>query len=158
MASRELDRPVRLSVLDRLLDDGEPTGVNDLIALRESVRRDLESLLNTRRLYVPVSDDYPELQKSVLLFGVPDITSLGRDAPATRSRLLAHIEEAIAVFEPRLTNVRVAIVDNPSAGGLRQVHFRIQAMLLADPEPLRVAFDTVVDRTTGGFDVDVGAS
>lgn len=157
MAPRELDRPIRLSVLDRLLDDGASDG--DLNVLHESVRRDLELLLNTRRLYVPVSDDYPELQRSVLLFGVPDITSLGRDAPATRTRLLAHLEEAIALFEPRLSNVRVSIVDAKApSGGLRQVHFRIHAMLAADPEPLRVSFDTVVDRSTGGFNVDVGAA
>jgi type VI secretion system protein ImpF len=146
-------------VLDRALDGGASDGGGDLSALHESVRRDLELLLNTRRLYVPVSDDYPELQRSVLLFGVPDITSLGRDAPATRTRLLAHIEEAIALFEPRLSNVRVSIVDAQTPnGGLRQVHFRINAMLAADPEPLRVSFDTVVDRSTGGFNVDVGAA
>ena len=159
MPPRELDRPIKLSVLDRALGDGMSDGGGDLTALNESVRRDLELLLNTRRLYVPVSDDYPELQRSVLLFGVPDITSLGRDAPATRTRLLAHIEEAIALFEPRLSNVRVSIVDGQTPnGGLRQVHFRINAMLAADPEPLRVSFDTVVDRSTGGFDVDVGAA
>lgn len=159
MASRELDRPIQLSVLDRLLDDGAPASGDALTALRESVRRDLEWLLNTRRLYQPLSEDYAELQRSVLLYGIPDITSLGRDAPATRARLQAHIEEAIALFEPRLSNVRVAVVEAPAeSGGMRQVHFRIQALLLADPEPLRVSFDTRVDRSTGGFDVDVGAA
>lgn len=159
MASRELDRPIQLSVLDRLLDDGETPSGDGLTALRESVRRDLEWLLNTRRLYTPISEDYPELQRSVLLYGLPDITSLGRDAPATRARLQAHIEETIALFEPRLSNVRVAVVEAPAeGGGLRQVHFRIQALLLADPEPLRVWFDTKVDRSNGGFDVDVGGT
>lgn len=159
MASRELDRPIRLSVLDRLLDDGAFDASDDLAALHQSVRRDLEWLLNTRRLYKPIGEDYPELQHSLLAYGVPDITSLGRDAPATRARLLSHIEEAIALFEPRLSNVRVMIVEGGAEqGGLRQVHFRIQAMLLADPEPVRVSFDTLVDRSTGGFDVEIGAA
>ena len=158
MASRELDRPIQLSVLDRLLDDGAPVSGDALMALRESVRRDLEWLLNTRRLYQPLSEDYAELQKSVLLYGIPDITSLGRDAPASRARLQAHIEEAIALFEPRLSNVRVSVIEAPAEGGARQVHFRILALLLADPEPLRVSFDTKVDRSTGGFNVDVGAA
>lgn len=159
MASRELDRPIRLSVLDRLLDDGASAPADDVAALHESVRRDLEWLLNTRRLYKPIGEDHPELQHSVLAYGLPDITSLGRDAPATRARLQSHIEEAIALFEPRLSNVRVVIVaGSTEPGGLRQVHFRIQAMLLADPDPIRVSFDTVVDRSTGGFDVELGAA
>src|SRR5688572_16702601 len=128
MASRELDRPIRLSVLDRLLDV-EGSGTDSLETLRQSVRRDLDWLLNTRRLYTPISDDFPELQHSVLTYGIPDITSLGRDAPAARARLLAHIEESIALFEPRLTNVRVAIVESVPGTGLRQVHFRINALL-----------------------------
>ena len=167
MASRELDRPIQLSVLDRLLDDGEPASADGLTALRESVRRDLEWLLNTRRLYTPISEDYPELQRSVLLYGLPDITSLGRDASVPRARLhahirarlQAHIEESLALFEPRLRNVRVAVVEAPDEdGGLRPVHFRIQALLLTDPEPVRLWFDTMVDRTTGDFDVDIGGA
>ncbi len=155
MASRELDRPIRLSVLDRLLDVGDSSG-DTLDGLREAVRPDLAWLLNTRRLYTPIGDDFPELQHSVLTYGIPDITSLGRDAPATRARLVAHIEESIALFEPRLINVRVSIVESVPGTGLRQLHFRIMAMLRADPEPLRVSFDTVVDRSTGGFHVEIG--
>lgn len=156
MTPRELDRPIRLSVLDRVLD--ADAGSDSLQSLYESVRRDLEWLLNTRRLYIPVSDDYPELQHSVLTYGIPDITSLGRDAPATRAKLVSHIEEAIALFEPRLTNVRVSLVEAVPGSGLRQVQFRIVAMLRADPEPLRVSYDTVVDRSTGGFAVQIGSS
>jgi type VI secretion system protein ImpF len=129
------------------------------------VRRDLEWLLNTRRIYLTVPDDYPELQRSVYHYGVPDITSLGRDAPATRARLASHLEEAIALFEPRLSNVAITVPErregDPSEQGAEargQLHFRIQALLAMDPEPLRIAFDTVVDRTSGGVAIQSGES
>jgi type VI secretion system protein ImpF len=150
MPPKALDQPIRFSVFDRLLHDraSDAAAGGDLSALRECVRRDLEWLLNTRRIYLTVSDEFPELQKSVYHYGLPDITSLGRDVPQTRARLRANIEEALALFEPRLTNVRVSLVDTP-AEGLRQVRFVIHALLIADPEPVRVAFDTVVDRNSG---------
>lgn len=154
MAARDLERPIQHSVLDRLLDEtGAPrVGENDLIKYRESVRRDLDWLLNTRRIYLTAPDDYPELQKSVYHFGIPDITSLGRDSPATRTRLAAQLEEAIALFEPRLMNVRISVIE-AEADVRRQLRFRIHAMLIMDPEPMRVAFDTVVDRGSGGVDI-----
>jgi len=159
MPSRELDRPIRFSVLDRLLSDrdSELRAGGDMAALRECVRRDLEWLLNTRRIYQTVSDDFPELQKSLYHYGIPDITSLGRDAPASRARLRAQIEEALALFEPRLTNVRVTVAEQ-ATDGKRQVHFQIQALLMSDPEPMRVAFDTVVDKSSGGIAVQEGTA
>ncbi len=149
MAGRELDRPIRISVLDRLLNDGAPVSASDDLArLREAVRRDVEWLLNTRRIYRTAPDDYPELQRSLYHYGLPDVTSLGRDAPASRARLSAQIEEALTLFEPRLASVRVSIPEE-AVDARRQLHLRIQALLLLDPEPVRVSFDTVIDRTSG---------
>jgi type VI secretion system protein ImpF len=155
--ARELERPIKLSVLDRLLEDDTAPPGQDLTALRESVRRDVELLLNTRRIFLQVPDDFPELQKSVYHFGIPDITSLGRDAPSTRAMLVTYLEEALAFFEPRLINVR-ATVGEAGADVRRRLHFRIHAMLVADPEPVKVSFDTVIDRTNGGVKVLEGSS
>ena len=161
MANAGLDRPIRLSLLDRLAGVraagaslGSPP---DLTTLRESVRRDLEWLLNTRRIAAPAPDDFPEVQRSLYHYGLPDITSLGRDAPETRAKLAAQLEEAIALFEPRLSQVRISPVKEV-ADGRRRMRFVIHAMLAADPEPVRVAFDTAVDRSSGDINVHADAT
>lgn len=152
MRNAEIDRPVRFSVLDRLLDNGEQAGAagfsDELVLFREYVRRDLEWLLNTRRTFLTASDDYPELQRSLYHYGFPDVTSLGRDSPDTRARLVTRLEETIATFEPRLTNVRVLLQEN-APNARRELRFVVHGMLQVDPVPLRVSFDTVLDRSSG---------
>jgi type VI secretion system protein ImpF len=59
------------------------------------------------------------------------------------------VENAIAAFEPRLIQVRVVRRD-PFRALERTLHFHIEALLLIDPAPESVSFDTV-------FKVDQGA-
>lgn len=155
---------VRLSVLDRLLDD-EPGELRDpeaewetsLAAYRAAVMRDLEWLLNTRRFPDPGPlDDFPELQSSLLCYGPPDVTSLSGDSSVTRRRLLRQMEELIRTFEPRLTSVRVRL-DNEGEGSARQMRFSIQALLRIDEETERVSFDTVLEIASGRFVISGGA-
>jgi type VI secretion system protein ImpF len=159
MNRRELDPTVQQSVLDRLMDfeprhaADAPLSWSDSVArLRDSVRRDLEWLLNTRRIAIPAPADFPEVQESVYHFGLPDITSLSRDSSETPETLRRQIEEIVRVFEPRLTNVQVL----PSEGGanaLQEMHFSIHALLRMEPNPERVMFDTVLEIGSGEFSV-----
>jgi len=159
MNRNELDPTVRPSVLDRLIDN-EPQNAGDppltwdasVARLRDSVRRDLEWLLNTRRIPTPAPAEYPELQQSVYHFGLPDITSLSRDSSETPETLRRQIEEIVRLFEPRLMNVQV----QPQEGGtnpLRELHFTIHALLRMEPNPERVVFDTVLEVGSGEFSV-----
>jgi type VI secretion system protein ImpF len=109
-------------------------------------------LLNTRRISEPASDAFPEVQKSVYHYGLPDITSLSSDSVMTRQRLRRQVEDAIALFEPRLTDVRVSVAESEDAER-RQLRFIVEAMLRMDPNPERVLFDTVLDPTRGEFQV-----
>jgi type VI secretion system protein ImpF len=151
------DRPVRPSVLDRLIDtelktaaDGTVTRAESVRRMKESLLRDVEWLLNTRRTIESAPESCPELQRSLYHFGLPDTTSLSADSDVDRRRLLRSVEESLRLFEPRLAAVRVT----PGAaekGGPRQIRFVIEALLRLDPEPERVVFDTVLEGASGKF-------
>jgi type VI secretion system protein ImpF len=151
---REEERPVQQSVLDRLIgDDTDGSAVSRSQSVRElkaAVRRDLEWLLNTRAVAIPPPEGLQELRASTYTYGLSDITSLSADDPKARARLRHMIEDAIRIFEPRLSAVQV----NEAAlatRDLRQLRFSIQALLKMDPSPERVAFDTVLDVSTGHY-------
>jgi type VI secretion system protein ImpF len=151
MATSEIERPVRPSVLDRLIDEAPASNVEPPLSRSQSVRlfktalrRDLEWLLNARRTITPVPDDCDELTRSVFAFGLPDITSMSKDSRESFERLARLIQAAIDTFEPRLTDVTVQLADGDSKL-LRDAHFVIDGILKLDPMPERVMFDTRQD-------------
>ena len=152
------DRVLRRSVLDRLLQSGEPEPRNwheSVRALKASVLRDIDWLLNTRRTIDPVGDELPELQQSVYHYGLPDLTSLSTDSASARKQVLRHIEACIEQFEPRLSNVRVAEAVTEGEGG-RRVRFVVEGMLRLHPDPEPISFDTVLEAGTGRFSISGG--
>jgi type VI secretion system protein ImpF len=155
---RDEDRPVQESVLDRLIGgDGaasneEPSRAHSVRQLKAAVRRDLEGLLNTRAIAVMPPEELSELNSSLYIFGVPDVTSLSADDPRSLVRLRQMITQAINLFEPRLGSVQVS---EAATGGTesRQFHFSIIAVLKLDPSPEQVSFDTVFDVASGQYAV-----
>jgi type VI secretion system protein ImpF len=162
MANSEIERPVRPSVLDRLIDDDPRSNVEPALTRSQSVRqfktalrRDLEWLLNARRVIKPVPEDCDQLTRSVFTFGLPDITSMSKDSRESFEKLARLIKSAIDVFEPRLTDVTVRLREGDSKL-LRDVHFVIDGILKLDPMPERVMFDTRQDER-GAMKVQEGA-
>lgn len=155
------ERPARvqLSVLDRLLDDEPdrpqdrlPSPAETLAALRRAVRRDLEALLNARQRWRSWPAHLAELAVSPLAYGVPDFTAGYFAAEERREAFRRAVEAAIRTFEPRLRNVRVAVVA-PLDELDRTLRLRIEALIVADPEPEPVAFDTAFDAAAMAFRV-----
>jgi len=161
MAKSEIERTVQSSLLDRLTDGDPRSSADPRIAYAESVRRfkasvqrDLEWLLNTRRTPQPVPEEwFEQLPRSVYYYGIPDITSLSRDSRESRAILLRDVEEAIALFEPRLTDVRISVVEAEGDQFRRELRFHIEATLRMDPTPEQVVFDTVLNFASGQYDV-----
>ncbi len=159
MAKREVERTVQQSLLNRLIDR-DPTGSTEspmtwaqsVAELKNSVRRDVEWLLNTRRISEPAPKELPEVQKSLYHYGLPDISSISADSPEARMHLTRRIEDAIVLFEPRLADVHVTVVD-AGEGGDRQLHFVIEGLLRMEPHPEQIAFDTVLEMLSGEFQV-----
>ncbi len=158
MARSEPAPNVTLSVFDRLVDN-EPLVRNDppqgrsqsLRQLKASLRRDLEWLLNTRRSVLEVKDSSLEIERSLFNYGLPDISSLGVHSIQDQKRLLWMIESTIATFEPRIADARVSM--EQVAGNARVLRFQIQGLLRIDPAPERVTFDTVLELTSGEYEV-----
>jgi len=160
---RELLGPVTLSVLDRLLDDepkskveGPLTHSKSLAQLKVAIRRDLENLLNTRCTIEPLPESSAETRRSVFNYGVPDITEIGQNFLYEKERLLAEIESAVRLFEPRLDGVKVAVV--PATGAARVMRFVIEGMLKIDPAPEHIVFDAALELTSGEYQLIVDAS
>jgi type VI secretion system protein ImpF len=160
MAKREIERTVQPSVLDRLTDedprasaDARITYAESLRMFKRAVQRDLEWLLNTRRIVEAATEDFDEVRQSVYNYGMPDITSLSRDSAQSRKQLLRQVEETLAIFEPRLSNVRVAMVEVEGEAFRRELRFVVEATLRLDPTPEQVMFDTVLHFSSGQIDV-----
>jgi type VI secretion system protein ImpF len=153
---REPLAPVTLSLLDRLLDD-EPkskleaplTHSKSVAELKIAIRRDLENLLNTRSTTQLPPESSVEARRSVYSYGVPDIIEIGQNFLYEKERLLAEIERAVRLYEPRLNGVKVAIA--PAAGATRLLRFVIEGMLRIDPTPEHVAFDAALELTSGEY-------
>ena len=137
--------PVISSVLDRLTD-GRGSGLigsvrpGTLAALRFSVLRDLEHLLNTRREEQLVPPDYQESAASVLNYGLPDLSLYSLKSASGQQRLRRSIETALRLFETRLSNVAVAL--DGWDEGRPILRFRVEAVLNVEPAPEPVVFDT----------------
>lgn len=148
----QLDILVTQSVLDRLVDDAPKnskeapvTRAESLRRLRAAVRRDLEWLLNSRRVAEMPDEDLIELNRSLYLYGLPDISSVSLSNRAENDRLLRAIERAISIFEPRLRDVKVIPILDKSNMRIQRLDFRIEGLLMMDPAPEAVTFDTVLD-------------
>jgi type VI secretion system protein ImpF len=158
---RAVDGPaVRLSVLDRLIDEApdkpdEPTLSNAeaVVHVRNSLRRDLEALLNAHRRWRSIPQGYDELPRSPLAWGIADFTAGAFNDPREREELRTEIENAIRTFETRLARVRVTLLepDNTLSSTLR---LRIDGLLRIEAEAEPIAFDTVINAASTGVKVE----
>jgi type VI secretion system protein ImpF len=154
---------VQLSLIDRLIDD-EPDKLRDpprshaesLDALRRSVRRDLEALLNARRRWRSWPEGYTELGVSPLGYGISDFSSGAFNDPRRREWLRSEVEQTIRRFEPRLVRLRVTLME-PKDELEATLHLRIEGLLRTDPAPDPIAFDTLVDAATAEILVKTSA-
>jgi type VI secretion system protein ImpF len=160
VARREIERSVQPSFLDRLVDLDPRASQDARVGLQESARRfkaslarDLEWLLNTRRVADPAPPEYEELARSLHHYGVPDFTSLSKDSPESRDILLTRVEDAVATFEPRLRDVRISVVERTTENQRRELHFLIEGTLLMDPTPEFASFDTLFQFSSGEYRV-----
>ena len=96
------DQPLIPSVLDRLLDDEpdrqqEPVKSRNQVLrdLKQSVRRDLENLLNTRWRCAPLPPHRSERELSLVNYGIPDIAGADLGSAEQREQFRRTLEAAI---------------------------------------------------------------
>jgi len=165
MAELTTQERLQPSLLDRLTDD-EPDKLEEsrdkrvisATRLRDCVTRDVSWLLNCVSLDVDVNlDDYPEVARSVLNFGIPDLT--GASLSGINSETLQRqLKDAILAFEPRLTanTLRVSVNADHKRMDRQALMFNIESEMWAQPIPLNLFLKTEVDLETGSFKVSEG--
>jgi type VI secretion system protein ImpF len=158
MPSIEKEGPVTLSVLDRLIDLEPERGVEPPLTraqsirqLKAALRRDLEWLLNTRRVIEEAPDSFKELERSLYNYGLKDVANLYLRSPKDQESLLRGVRGAINFFEPRLMGVKVML--ESSEDEMHGIHFTIEGLLRMDPAPEPVFFDTLLESTSGEYKV-----
>jgi type VI secretion system protein ImpF len=159
MARADLDNLVTIPLLDRLIDRDPRNSQEALMSraqsvrlLKESLRRDLEWLLNTRRIKEESTDPKAELTHSLYNYGLPDLTHFSFHSARDMNRVTWLLENTVAVFEPRLRDAKVYI--EPSERGTLKIKFRVEGILIMDPAPERVSFDTTLDVTSQNYTVE----
>jgi type VI secretion system protein ImpF len=155
MARPEADQKLVPSVLDRLIDERpretqEPPGApRSLPQIKDSVKRDLEWLLNSRQVLAELPVDMRQLDRSLLTYGLPDFTSSSLSNIADQDLLRRSVEDVIHRFEPRLSRVTITLEAPRTLD--RTLRFRIDAMLQVEPEPEPITFDSVLQLSTKTF-------
>jgi type VI secretion system protein ImpF len=82
---------------------------------------------------------------------------MSRDSAEVRTKLLRQVERTIAQFEPRLARVRVSLVEQETENARRELRFVIEGTLRMDPNPEQVIFDTVLEISSGEYEVKGGS-
>ena len=152
------DNDIRItsSVLDRLIDyepevkqEAPASRQKSLRDLKTAVKRDLEWLLNSRQVIGGVPEELKETSHSLAAFGLPDFTGVSLKNVAEQAFVRRTIERAISLFEPRLEDVMVILMQGES--GEQVMRFRIDARLKVEPAPEPVTFDTLLQLDNGQY-------
>jgi type VI secretion system protein ImpF len=158
------DVTVTLSILDRLIDwepknqvEAPLSRAQSVRVMKNSVRRDLEWLLNSRSVAFDPDEALREVNRSLYVYGLPDFSSYAAASAADQAKLLREIQGAIKLFEPRLADLRIIPVEVPGSG-LKEFKLRIEALLRMDPSPEPVSFDTVIELKSGVCRISGGAN
>ena len=155
------DHDVRItpSIIDRLIDyepdlsTEAPKSVPQTIKeLKQSVKRDIEWLLNTRISHEEIPEGLEEVRKSLAFYGLRDFIGMSSQDSEERKALLKNMENALKIFEPRLMNLRVSMKEIDAVD--RGVTFQIEGDLKMEPVPEPIVFDTVLKVGSGDFEIE----
>lgn len=151
-----IDHEQKLTVplLDRLLDDNPTEQVESARAhhllihqMKESVRRDLEDLFNTRQCCIGPPQQYEHIQRALHNYGLPDAATLNLSSQKARLDFCRTVEATIKRFEPRIRTVSVKTQSgyDPEDASIR---FRVEATLHALTADEVIVFDSALNPIT----------
>jgi len=159
MVTIDKKKKLRASILDRLIDnepqsntDSDANKYHKLKNLRNSVRRDLENLLNTRYKIMQPAEEYKEVELSLLNYGLPDLATINMSDVDKKKEFIENFETILREYEPRFKSIKVSYLDNSDKLD-RTLRFRIDATLYADPYPEVIIFDSILEPVTRSINV-----
>jgi type VI secretion system protein ImpF len=152
--ARANEMPVMQSVLERLSERAEwpATHAASVRMLKESIRSDLEELLNTRRQLTHELEGYEGAQSSVINYGLEDLNSITPLSRVDAQELQRAVQRCVAEYEPRLRDVTVTV----EGGGNvihREIRLHIEATIRVRSSAEIVSFDTMLDLTSGMYSI-----
>lgn len=148
----------RALIFERLVDvepksslgEAHPLRILNKRELKESVRRELERLLNTR---CSLSTQLlGQEERTVLDYGIPDFSSLSAHNADDHYLIANTISQTVAAFEPRLQQVRVTVERFRESD--RALWIKIDAMLVTESITESVSFPVRINNKTGAAEVD----
>jgi type VI secretion system protein ImpF len=153
LARSKSDILITQSLIDRLtnVDEWPETRAASISMYRESLKRDVEWLLNTRQPVIPELESYPSTAASTLNFGLPDIRSFDSSAGRDQNALTASLEKCIRTFESRIIHPRVSLVRSDALS--RSLRFHIEGQVLYENMDEEIKFDTVLELISGEYEV-----
>jgi type VI secretion system protein ImpF len=153
MARIKVETLITQSLLDRLSDLDEWPNRRDasMRMYKESLKRDVEWLLNTRRPDIHDVDGYPLASASVINYGLPDINSFDGSGGREHNALLASLHKAIRTFEPRIRDPRVYLIRTDAMN--RTLRFHIEGQIAFETMVEDISFDTVLELLNGEYEV-----
>ncbi|WP_051906332.1 type VI secretion system baseplate subunit TssE [Methylomarinum vadi] len=139
----------------RLQQNVLSASLSSLRELRACVKRDLDWLLNASQ-YSPQQEleGYPEIARSVLNYGLPDLT--GKTVSGFDIRHLERLlKQVIIDFEPRIIKktLVIRILADKSMFDHNAVTFEIEGELWAEPQPLHLHLRTEFELESGNVSV-----
>jgi len=143
-----------MSVIDRLIHrEGLSPNINNapvnnyltLYQLKQLIINDLEVLFNTNRFLFSEADSFPEIQKSILQFGINDYAGNYSELKTIQKQLAADIKRAIDIFEPRLKDATVQMIEQDK--NKMNLSFKVTASISVEPVDFPIFFDTYFDIT-----------
>jgi type VI secretion system protein ImpF len=153
VARNKSDVLITQSLLDRLtdLDQWPETRSASITMYRESLKRDVEWLLNTRQPVIPELEGYPATAASVLNIGLPDIHSFDGSAGKEQNALTVALEKCIRVFEPRISQPHVFLTRTDILS--RSLRFHIEGQIIYENMNEEIKFDTTLELISGEYEV-----
>ena len=141
----------RALLFDRLVDIGDgheaeqPLRILNQKQLKDSVRRELERLLNTR-CSIPLHQIGDE-ERSVINYGIPDFSSLSPHNADDHALIASIVAQTITAFEPRLRQVRVEVGPVFSAESALWLNIGAELVIGLYSEP--VSFPVTLNNKSG---------
>lgn len=153
MARTKSEVLVTQSLLDRLTDREQwpETRAASISMYRDSLKRDVEWLLNTRQPVMPELESYPEVATSVFNFGLPDLHSFDGSAGKEENALTVALEKCIRTFEPRINQPRVYLTRTDLLS--RSLRFHVEGQIVYENMEEEIKFDTVLELISGEYEV-----
>ena len=153
MARGKSEVLITQSLVDRLTDTEQwpETRAASIAMYRESMKRDLEWLLNTRKPVIPELEMYPVTAASVLNYGLPDLHSFDGSGGREHNALTVALEKCVRTYEPRISQPRVFLTRTDLLS--RSLRFHIEGQILFENMEEDVKFDTVLEMLSGEYEV-----